>query len=68
MFVVETLTLAQLTEELKKHGIPIGKEKAQACIEQGVFPFARQIKMSGNEYLIFRKGFEKWIQENGIEV
>lgn len=64
---LKTLTLNELTQQLRDLGLSIGNRKVKACIEQGIFDFAYCVKMETNEYLIFQKGFDEWVKAHSVE-
>ena len=65
--VLETMTFSQLLGELRALGLSISQDKLTAWIGAGQLPFAQAIPMKQTEYIIFRRGFEDWVEEHAIQ-
>ena len=61
--MIETMTINELTDELRALGIRTSNQKTRAAIKQGKYPFAIHIEMKDDEFEIYRKLFEKWVEE-----
>lgn len=60
------MTLDDVLEDMRAHGMSIGKDVLSNCLKQGVFPFAHVIgsATSGRAcFLIMRKDYEAWAEE-----
>lgn len=64
--VLETMTFQQLLDELRALGLCISAGKLSAWISQGLLPFAQAIHMTQTEYIIWRRGFEEWVDEHCV--
>lgn len=64
---IDTMTINQLTNELRELGIRTSNQKTRAAIKQGKYPFAIHVKMENDEFEIYRKLFDKWVEERAIE-
>ena len=60
---LETMTVAQVVEELRALGVKTTPNKIRAGIIQGVYPFGVRIKMENDEFEIYRTKFEAWKAE-----
>lgn len=60
---IETMTVAELYDEMKRLGIRTTPTRIRAGIEQGVYPFAVCIRLEGPNYEIYTHLFRKWVQE-----
>lgn len=68
--IVPVMTFTELRKELGRHGIGIGNDALASAIEQGVYPFASCYRIEGSQrrkFVIYRKKFEEWLKEYGIE-
>lgn len=68
--IVPVMTFTELREELRKHGIGIGNNALATAIEQGVYPFASCYRIEGSskrKFVIYRKKFEEWVAEYGVD-
>lgn len=57
------MTFDDVLEDMRSHGMSIGKDLLTLCFNQGVFPFAHIIthpKTGTVQYLILRKDYEDW--------
>ena len=57
---LETMTVAQVVDELRALGVKTTPNKIRAGIIQGVYPFGVHIAMENNEFEIYRTQFEQW--------
>jgi hypothetical protein len=60
---IDMLTLAELTELLRAHGMKVGQATLADGIEQGVYPFAVCIKRKTRVFEIYTALVYKWIAE-----
>lgn len=60
---LETMTVAQVVDELRALGVKTTPNKIRAGIIQGVYPFGIHIKMENDEFEIYRTKFEEWKAE-----
>ncbi len=60
---IETMTVAQVVEELRALGVKTTANKIRAGIIQGVYPFGVHITMENEEFEIYRKKFNEWVAE-----
>lgn len=63
--MIETLTPAEATEQLRALGVKISPETLRDGLEQGKFPFGIAIKSrhGGNICQIYKKLFDEWVDE-----
>lgn len=63
--MIETITVAEATEELRRLGLRISPDTIRDGLEQGKYPFGVHIKSrnGGNVYQIYTKLFRAWIDE-----
>ncbi|MBQ3503698.1 MAG: hypothetical protein IJA75_03215 [Oscillospiraceae bacterium] len=60
------MTLTEVLQDLRQHGVPMGAPALSHCMETGVFPFAHVLGKgpTGRTYfLIMRKDYEEWAKE-----
>jgi len=65
------LTVNEALGEMRKRGLSIGAKTFYQGMEQGMFPFVRVMGIGNTgrrNLLILRKDFEKWCDENLVEV
>lgn len=66
--MIETLTPADATEILRKHGMKMSPDTLRCGIEQGVYPFGVCIQCGRQPvYQIFAKLFYDWIAERSVD-
>ena len=63
--VIETITPAEATEQLRALGLKISTEVLRDGIDQGKFPFGVSIKSrhGGTVYHIYKRQFDAWVSE-----
>lgn len=60
-----TLSVLELTSDMRACGVKTSMPKVKAMIEQGKYAeFAVSCKMKNTEYEIYRKPYEKWKKRN----
>lgn len=60
------MTLSEVLEDLRLHGVSMGNAALSHCLETGVFPFAHVIgkgPTGRTAFLIMRKDYEDWAKE-----
>ena len=60
---LETMTVSQVVDELRALGDKTTANKVRAGIIQGVYPFGIHIEMENEEFEIYRKKFDEWVNE-----
>lgn len=66
MSVSPRMTLNEVMEHMRCHGMSIGADVLSTCLENGVFPFAHVIGKGPTGrtcFLIMRKDYEQWAKE-----
>ena len=62
-----TLTLKELTEDLRACGVKTSTTKVKALIQQGKYAdFAVSCEMCDTEFEIYRKPYEEWKEHKGL--
>ena len=63
--IIETMTTAEATEQLRSMGLKISNEVLRDGIDQGKFPFGVSIKSrhGGTVYHIYKRQFDSWVNE-----
>lgn len=64
--ILRTMTFSKLLEELHERGMTMSPGKLKIMIERDLLPFAHHIPMKRDEYIIWRKGFEEWVEEHSV--
>lgn len=65
------LTVNEAMAEMRERGLSIGPKTFYQGMENGLFPFVRVMGIGNTgrrNLLILRKDFEKWCDENLVEV
>lgn len=60
------MTLDDVLDDMRAHGMSIGKPALIRCLKDGVFPFAHIISTGPTgrtDYLIMRKDYDAWADE-----
>jgi len=60
------MTFDDVLEDMRAHGMSMGKDLLTLCFNQGIFPFAHIIthpKTGNIQYLILRKDYEDWARQ-----
>ena len=60
------MTLDDVLDDMRAHGMPMGKQVLMECLRTGVFPFATILGISPTgrtNFLIMRKDYDKWAEE-----
>lgn len=60
------MTFDDVLEDMRSHGLKLGKELLLQCARQGVFPFIHVIanEVTGKiQYLILRKDYDDWARD-----
>ena len=60
------MTLDDVLEDMRQHGMPMQKQVLSECLKKGVFPFATVLGISPTgraNFLIMRRDYEKWAAE-----
>lgn len=59
------MTLDDVLEDMRAHGMKMGKELLTECLKQEVFPFCRVVETAGSRlnYIIMRKDYNAWAEE-----
>lgn len=60
------MTLDDVLEDMREHGMKIGKRALSDGLKSGLFPFARILNVGAagrTTFLIFRKDYEAWARE-----
>lgn len=68
MQVIETLTVAEATEQLRALGLRVSPTALRDGIEQGTFPFGDYIasRNSGKRYIVYKRLFDEWVNDRAI--
>ena len=62
-----TMSLTELTDDLRACGVKTSTPKVKAMIQQGKYSyFAVSCEMSQTEFEIYRKRYEEWKEINGL--
>lgn len=61
--IVRTMTITELVEDLRKHGIKTDRPKVTAFIIRGLYPFAIGFREKSANCEIYTKLYEKWLEE-----
>ncbi len=68
---IETMTLNELAEAMRKLGLSVNNEALAVAIESGLYPFAicyrAKDSNSHRHFEIYRKLFEQWVAERVTE-
>ena len=60
------MTFDDVLDDMRAHGMKMGKDLLTLCFNQGIFPFCHIIthpKTGNIQYLILRKDYENWSRE-----
>lgn len=60
------MTMDDVLEDMRSHGMSMDKGVLSQCLKQGVFPFATVLGTSPTgkaKFLIMRRDYEKWAEE-----
>lgn len=59
------MTLDDVLADMRQHGMRMSKELLTECLKQNVFPFCKNIVMTGNRnnFIIMRKDYESWARK-----
>ena len=60
------MTLDDVLDDMRAHGMPMGKQTLMECLRTGVFPFATILGFGPTgrtNFLIMRKDYDKWAEE-----
>lgn len=68
---IETMTLNELAESMRKLGLTVSNEALGCAIEEGLYPFAICYRSRGENthrhFEIYRKLFDQWVTERATE-
>lgn len=60
------MTIDDVLNDMRAHGMSIGKQTLCHCLREGIFPFAHIIgtgPTGRTDFLIMRKDYEQWAEE-----
>ena len=60
------MTLDDVLEDMRAHGMPMEKRSLSQCLKDGIFPFGTVIKTGPTgrtTFLIMRRDYDKWAKE-----
>ena len=60
------MTLDDVLEDLRAHGMNIGKDVLSNCLKQGIFPFGHVVGSAPTGracFLIMRLDYQRWAEE-----
>lgn len=60
------MTLDDVLEDMRAHGMPMAKDTLSHCLTEGIFPFAHILSVSPTgktKFLIMRKDYNAWADE-----
>lgn len=60
------MTMDDVLEDMRTHGMPMEKQTLSQCLRNGVFPFASIIGVGPTgrtSFMIMRRDYEKWAEE-----
>lgn len=61
--IVRTMTITELVEDLRRHGIKTDRPKCTEFIIRGLYPFAIGFREKSANCEIYTKLYEKWLEE-----
>jgi len=68
---IETMTLNELAESMRKLGLSVNNEALASAIESGLYPFAICYRTKDSNahrhFEIYRKLFDQWVAERVTE-
>ena len=64
-YVVRTMKVSELVEDMRSHGMSTSAEKVKAFIMQGLYPFAIGCNVNTQQCEIYVKKYEQWLQDVG---
>lgn len=60
------MTLDDVLEDMRAHGMPMEKRALSYCLKEGIFPFAHVLSVSPTgktKFLIMRRDYNAWADE-----
>lgn len=59
------MTLDEVLEDMRAHGMKMGKALLTECLKQNVFPFCKNVTMESgqNNFIIMRRDYNEWADE-----
>lgn len=60
------MTLREVVEDMRRHGMNIAEPVVSNCLKTGAFPFGHQVAVGTTgrtTFLIMRKDYEDWAKE-----
>lgn len=61
--MIETMTVKELTDDLRANGVSTSEPKVRAMIVNGLYPFAVGYRDKTTQCEIYKKLYEKWKAE-----
>ena len=60
------MTLDEVLDDMRSHGMSIGKQTLTTCLKNGIFSFAHIVGIGPTgrtDFLIMRKDYDAWAEE-----